>query len=245
MAGTACWNECSSLGRGMRETCAERKGRKERGGGQVGRGRERERERERERGRERRAREREREGPRSAPDCVRARVQNSPVLSIHLSASPRLHECARVGRGGAGCGGHCQRQPSHFIQPWRSRNSQTQSSFARAPRRSVERQIRLFSMHRSFCGPFGGVPDTDCVRIVRKQRLTSRCKQRVFLGSFLGRPCIMKERFSKAYRHPELDAKLTSKRTVQVCGGCTMLCPSALSLTAAQADPPTILSHGF
>jgi hypothetical protein len=209
----------------------EREGERERGG--RGRGRERERER------ERRARER------SAPDCVRARVQNSPVLSIHLSASPRLHECARVGRGGAGCGGHCQRQPSHFIQPWRSRNSQTQSSFARAPRRSVERQIRLFSMHRSFCGPFGGVPDTDCVRIVRKQRLTSCCKQRVFLGSFLGRPCIMKERFSKAYRHPELDAKLTSKRTVQVCGVCTMLCPSALSLTAAQADPPTILSHGF
>ncbi|KAI4370349.1 hypothetical protein MLD38_018709 [Melastoma candidum] len=35
---------------------------------------------------------------------------------------------------------------------------------------------------------------------------------RVFESSFVGRRCIIKERFSKKYRHPSLDAKLTLKR---------------------------------
>ncbi|KAF8720562.1 hypothetical protein HU200_023818 [Digitaria exilis] len=35
---------------------------------------------------------------------------------------------------------------------------------------------------------------------------------RVFVSSFVGRQCVIKERFSKKYRHPLLDAKLTLKR---------------------------------
>jgi TP53 regulating kinase-like protein len=35
---------------------------------------------------------------------------------------------------------------------------------------------------------------------------------RVFLSSFVERKCIVKERFSKKYRHPILDSKLTLKR---------------------------------
>jgi tRNA A-37 threonylcarbamoyl transferase component Bud32 len=36
--------------------------------------------------------------------------------------------------------------------------------------------------------------------------------QRVFESSFVGRRSIVKERFSKKYRHPTLDSKLTIKR---------------------------------
>jgi len=35
---------------------------------------------------------------------------------------------------------------------------------------------------------------------------------RVFASTFVGRKCVIKERFSKKYRHPLLDAKLTLKR---------------------------------
>eukprot|EP00884_Botryococcus_braunii_P013574 jgi/Botrbrau1/22217/Bobra.168_1s0048.1 len=35
---------------------------------------------------------------------------------------------------------------------------------------------------------------------------------RVFEGTFLGRPTILKQRFNKKYRHPYLDAKLTTSR---------------------------------
>ncbi|CAN0898503.1 EKC/KEOPS complex subunit bud32 [Linum grandiflorum] len=37
-------------------------------------------------------------------------------------------------------------------------------------------------------------------------------KARVFESNFVGRRCVVKERFSKKYRHPTLDAKLTLKR---------------------------------
>lgn len=36
--------------------------------------------------------------------------------------------------------------------------------------------------------------------------------QRVFESNFVGRRSIVKERFSKKYRHPTLDSKLTLKR---------------------------------
>lgn len=36
--------------------------------------------------------------------------------------------------------------------------------------------------------------------------------QRVFESTFSGRRSIVKERFSKKYRHPSLDSKLTLKR---------------------------------
>ena len=39
--------------------------------------------------------------------------------------------------------------------------------------------------------------------------------QRVWEGSFLGLPTIVKQRFSKRYRHPSLDAKLTAQRLRQ------------------------------
>lgn len=38
---------------------------------------------------------------------------------------------------------------------------------------------------------------------------------RVYRGTFLGRPVIIKERFPKLYRHPEVDEKLTRRRTTQ------------------------------
>ncbi|XP_017296882.1 EKC/KEOPS complex subunit TP53RK [Kryptolebias marmoratus] len=38
---------------------------------------------------------------------------------------------------------------------------------------------------------------------------------RLYRTRFLGKPTIVKERFPKRYRHPELDEKLTHRRTVQ------------------------------
>ncbi|KAF6722215.1 TP53-regulating kinase [Oryzias melastigma] len=38
---------------------------------------------------------------------------------------------------------------------------------------------------------------------------------RVYRAEFLGKPAVIKERFPKRYRHPELDEKLTHRRTVQ------------------------------
>ncbi|KAI1890414.1 hypothetical protein AGOR_G00153470 [Albula goreensis] len=45
--------------------------------------------------------------------------------------------------------------------------------------------------------------------------LKQGAEARVYRGKFLGKPTIMKERFSKLYRHPTLDEKLTHRRTVQ------------------------------
>ncbi len=42
-----------------------------------------------------------------------------------------------------------------------------------------------------------------------------RTPQRVWETVFCGRPCIVKQRFSKKYRHPALDAKLTLTRLKQ------------------------------
>ena len=36
---------------------------------------------------------------------------------------------------------------------------------------------------------------------------------KIYSGTFMGRPAIIKERFSKAYRHPDLDKSLTVQRT--------------------------------
>lgn len=41
--------------------------------------------------------------------------------------------------------------------------------------------------------------------------------QRVYESTFLGKKAIVKERFSKKYRHPILDVKLTQKRLAGVC----------------------------
>ena len=57
--------------------------------------------------------------------------------------------------------------------------------------------------------------------------------QRVFETQFLGRPTIIKQRFSKQYRHPTLDAKLTTSRLKQVCKGYHLL----LASPAASPQP--------
>ena len=41
--------------------------------------------------------------------------------------------------------------------------------------------------------------------------------QKVWEGQFLGKPVIIKQRFSKQYRHPVLDSKLTVGRLNQAC----------------------------
>jgi TP53 regulating kinase-like protein len=44
-------------------------------------------------------------------------------------------------------------------------------------------------------------------------RLVSQgAEGRIYEGSFLGRKCIVKERFTKTYRHPALDERLTKER---------------------------------
>jgi len=35
---------------------------------------------------------------------------------------------------------------------------------------------------------------------------------RLYLSTFLGRKCVVKERFKKTYRHPDLDDRLTKER---------------------------------
>ncbi|XP_029548950.1 EKC/KEOPS complex subunit TP53RK [Salmo trutta] len=47
------------------------------------------------------------------------------------------------------------------------------------------------------------------------QLIKQGAEARVYRGSFLGKPTIVKERFPKLYRHPLLDEKLTHRRTVQ------------------------------
>lgn len=47
------------------------------------------------------------------------------------------------------------------------------------------------------------------------QLIKQGAEAKVYRGVFLGRSCIVKQRFKKKYRHPKLDAKLTHKRTVQ------------------------------
>ncbi|GAB4851392.1 hypothetical protein Ancab_030795 [Ancistrocladus abbreviatus] len=42
--------------------------------------------------------------------------------------------------------------------------------------------------------------------------LKQGAEARIFTSTFVGRKCIIKERFSKKYRHPSLDSKLTLKR---------------------------------
>ncbi|XP_054483204.1 EKC/KEOPS complex subunit TP53RK-like [Anoplopoma fimbria] len=51
---------------------------------------------------------------------------------------------------------------------------------------------------------------------LRKAELLKQgAEARVYRAEFLGKPTIVKERFTKRYRHPVLDEKLTHRRTVQ------------------------------
>ena len=56
-----------------------------------------------------------------------------------------------------------------------------------------------------------------------RQCLTRLALQRVWEGVYLGRPVVLKQRFSKHYRHPALDARLTQARLRQVRAQCSML----------------------
>ncbi|CAL8096806.1 unnamed protein product [Orchesella dallaii] len=47
---------------------------------------------------------------------------------------------------------------------------------------------------------------------VNQQLFKQGAEARLFTGSFFGRKTIVKERFSKKYRHPELDERLTKER---------------------------------
>ncbi|XP_078473682.1 EKC/KEOPS complex subunit TP53RK isoform X1 [Lampetra planeri] len=45
--------------------------------------------------------------------------------------------------------------------------------------------------------------------------ISQGAEARVYRGTFLGRPAVLKERFPRKYRHPQLDWRLTRRRTVQ------------------------------
>ncbi|GAQ79649.1 Protein kinase superfamily protein [Klebsormidium nitens] len=53
---------------------------------------------------------------------------------------------------------------------------------------------------------------TAAVEPPRGELLNQGAEARVFVSTYLGRPAVIKQRFSKKYRHPTLDAKLTSRR---------------------------------
>ncbi|CAM6094781.1 unnamed protein product [Calypogeia fissa] len=48
--------------------------------------------------------------------------------------------------------------------------------------------------------------------VIEREVFRQGAEARVFQTTFMGRKAIVKERFSKKYRHPSLDSKLTSKR---------------------------------
>jgi TP53 regulating kinase-like protein len=64
------------------------------------------------------------------------------------------------------------------------------------------------------------------------QLIKQGAEARVYTGDFLGRPTIIKERFSKSYRHPLLDKALTLKRMraevkcIQRCRANGIRCPA-------------------
>ena len=47
--------------------------------------------------------------------------------------------------------------------------------------------------------------------------LSQGAEARVFTTTFLGKPCVVKQRFKKKYRHPVLDQKLTRSRLLAEC----------------------------
>ncbi|KAG0226561.1 kinase-like domain-containing protein [Mortierella sp. GBAus27b] len=65
------------------------------------------------------------------------------------------------------------------------------------------------------------------------QLIKQGAEARVYLAPFCQRVVIVKERFSKAYRHPALDKKLTSRRVIQEAR-CLNRCQKAL------IDTPTV-----
>jgi TP53 regulating kinase-like protein len=60
---------------------------------------------------------------------------------------------------------------------------------------------------------------------------------RVFLSDFLSRPCVVKQRFVKSYRHPSLDLSLTRSRL-------TAECRSLVKVRKAGVDAPCVYYVG-
>lgn len=48
--------------------------------------------------------------------------------------------------------------------------------------------------------------------------ISQGAEARLYTTTFLNRKTIVKERFPKKYRHPQLDQKITQSRVVGVCG---------------------------
>uniref|UniRef100_A0A673H8X9 non-specific serine/threonine protein kinase n=1 Tax=Sinocyclocheilus rhinocerous TaxID=307959 RepID=A0A673H8X9_9TELE len=71
------------------------------------------------------------------------------------------------------------------------------------------------------------------------QQIKQGAEARVYRGTFLGRSVIIKERFPKLYRHPEVDEKLTRRRTTQEVRSI-LRCRRAGQCTAT-ADPACTL----
>lgn len=64
----------------------------------------------------------------------------------------------------------------------------------------------------SLCSAIGAMDTSVSQVYAAGELITQGAEARVYNISFLGRPSIAKIRFSKKYRHPELDQKLTHKR---------------------------------
>uniref|UniRef100_A0A673H907 non-specific serine/threonine protein kinase n=1 Tax=Sinocyclocheilus rhinocerous TaxID=307959 RepID=A0A673H907_9TELE len=80
------------------------------------------------------------------------------------------------------------------------------------------------------------------------QQIKQGAEARVYRGTFLGRSVIIKERFPKLYRHPEVDEKLTRRRTTQEvrsilrcrrAGQCTATADPACTLQPMQLTQST------
>lgn len=54
--------------------------------------------------------------------------------------------------------------------------------------------------------------------------LSQGAEAHLYRGQFFGRPCVVKQRIPKVYRHPELDARLLKQRTTQEIRCLARLC---------------------
>jgi len=74
--------------------------------------------------------------------------------------------------------------------------------------------------------------------------------QRVYEGDFVGVPAILKVRFRKKYRHPELDDKLRKARTMGVScvhwdNSRTLFIPKIISYTQHDLELLPPVNSGF
>ena len=53
---------------------------------------------------------------------------------------------------------------------------------------------------------------TDNIVLSPNNLIRQGAEARIYLADYQGQPVVVKERFSKQYRHPDLDKKLTRQR---------------------------------